>query len=114
MNWTVIIAEIIRLFGPALVALINKWLEGLLKDAEKSLKDPAVYGSFMDQNWAIFSKAIELHDKDGDGLWFWQKLPWSQHSRRRRLLVRLRQSSGQSFLTMNDELEIRGLSEAAT
>lgn len=114
MNWAAIIAFLWSVFGPAITDLIKKWLDGLLNRAAESMNEPATYGSPMDQRYQLFGRAIELHDKDGSGLWFWQKLPWSQHNRRRRLLVRLRQSSGQSFLTMNDELEIRGLSEAAT
>ena len=114
MTWAAIAAALLAVFGPLLSDLLQKWLDDLLKRAVKrTLVRPDAYATAATRRSVLMDAAIEQHDEDGKALWIWQKLPWSQHSRRRRLLVRMCDACDQDVPSPDDKAAIRELAKAA-
>lgn len=60
MSWSVIVLELIKLFGPFLKELIQKWLDKRLHQAAELLPPMASYGSEHDARNALFDKAVDI------------------------------------------------------
>lgn len=103
MNWSAIFMLIWSKLGPVITELVRSWLEQLLQQASEKLLEPKGISPAHAQR-ELFAKALELHDAAGGRLWFWQRLPWSQHARRRRFLERYRSQSAESDLSGDGEL----------
>jgi hypothetical protein len=125
MNWAVIIAVLLELFGPALAELaeeirlrIQAWIDGLFARAKYTAHaNPSE--SELVKAQVLWGAVLDEHDADGRQLWFWQLFAQAKHARRTRLLEKLRASSlnavanGRPMLLASEAEEIRGLAMAA-
>lgn len=97
MGWSLLIAELLKLFGPALTEFVKRLVEALLNRAAARMKPLTEFGSPEAGRQALFNEAINGLPRFAFG--------------RRSLLRRMRDQDG--LLTAEDREAFRDLAGAA-
>lgn len=117
MSWAAVISAILAILGPVLMDLLKEWLDGLLNRAKHRLPSQASTDLYASEN-ELWDAALQIHEEDGQRLWWWQWWAKSRHARRTRFLQRSRDITLASAAegrapTATEEHELRSLATAA-